>query len=93
MNVPVKGDKYEWHGISITVVEVSPDGLWAMIHCEVTRQNTIPRPGNPGTYIQEWDKQQPVIRGKFPDDWHKVEGLCVVTRIGQRSLETRSPSG
>lgn len=59
------GDKYRDRGIVIEVGEVDPDGQWAMIHCTV---NNWRGTGNK----REWDKQQPLVDGRFPGSWYKV---------------------
>jgi hypothetical protein len=51
----------------IEVVEVADDGRWAMIHCKVSMASF----GNPNSYV-EWDKQQPLVNGRFHESWNKM---------------------
>jgi hypothetical protein len=73
MNKPETGDWYLSSGIYIEVGELAPDGRWAMIHCSVRRDTTMPpRPGGPEFYVHMWDKEQPTSDGVFPKDWTKL---------------------
>jgi hypothetical protein len=66
-HVPVTGDVYEWHGVTITIGEIGPGGRWCMIHCQVTRRCGC---GREEPYVHEWDKQHP--SPTLPGDWIKV---------------------
>lgn len=63
---------YQWHGVYITVGKIDPNGKWADIHC-VIPVDTNAGPYDKGRVRHEWDKQQPLTDGHFPDDWDKIK--------------------
>lgn len=70
MNRPRTGDKYSWHGLTIEIGEIGPDGKWAAIHI------TWPERDRGALGIAppwESDKQQPTPHGRLPDDWELIE--------------------
>lgn len=74
---PVKGDTWSWRSVTITVGEVDPKGQWAMIHCSVMPSQVGMLPSDKPVSPREWDKQQPLTDGRFPNDWIKVKGSNV----------------
>jgi hypothetical protein len=62
------GDVYRERSIIILVGDVDPDdGRWAMIHCTVIREDWRHE-----WWLQEWDKQQSIPAGCFPDGWELI---------------------
>ena len=76
---PKTGDTWKWRSLTITVGDTDPDGRWAMIHCVAPSQR-----GGVGDkeFVAEWDKQQPLVEGRFPEDWEKVKSGKVVSSAG-----------
>lgn len=64
---PKAGEVWRSGRTRIEVKEVADDDRWAMIHCSVSMADY----GNPDSYV-EWDKQQPLVNGRFHDTWNKT---------------------
>ena len=65
--MPNRWEVWKCKTTRIEVVDVADDGRWAMIHCKVSMAGY----GNPDSYV-EWDKQQPLVNGRFHDSWDKT---------------------
>ena len=61
---PETGQLWTCRSTLIAVRMVDPEGEWAMIHCKTSMSGF----GLPSEWI-EWDKQQPLVDRRFPNNW------------------------
>jgi hypothetical protein len=75
--LPKAGEIWEYNTTQIEVIEVDPEGRWAEIHCRVSMASF----GAPDKFI-EWNKQQPLVKGRFHDTWnHTTKKAKVKTDV------------
>jgi len=66
-NKPEKGQVWYSGNTRIEVREVDPDGDWAWIDCEAPMTSY----GLPDE-TAAWDKKQPLVDRRFPNDWKQA---------------------